>query len=390
MENSKVRCLRYLRGVAFVMMATFVFTGCGSHMKNMTIVGDDMKNISGAREVGTDESEVLPFAPYRVIKIEMPKAAFFSEGIFGGNYFVGLQKADAEAKHMPNIKKSADLLKAEIVVEQGIPYLYLFDYEKKIDLDRKILVQTRVVPGHQHSIGGEFICGQGMRKLDWELFKSTNEYVQDGLVAITDVDNSDEIAHTDTVKLITRIIQRYQEYDQDSSFERFLKGFGRLSSTEIHFMIAGTINPIQVYPMIGAKLFDIMRALSGEVDTNQPGYETSVLTAFQQGIAFDRYFKLMKAKIQNDIYLENREENINLAGIKMQELLFWKNNEIEKIQDWKKICFEVLSIDSTNVNGMSQLDRESVASIEARADKYVQYIEQRYSKRAAYYGQLNE
>lgn len=329
-----------MRNFSLVVLIIVVLTGCGRHMKQVNTIGENMNRISPniseikgeEKDVQSDE-EQLGFTPYRVIKISMPLAAFFSEGIFGGNYYISLKKEGAE--NTDDIKKSGEFYKSEIVVENGEPKLYYFDMGKEIDLDRKVLAQTRVVSGgHQHSVDGSLICGQWAQQFDWGLFKTINEYVDEGFITITEIDSEEDENHAKTVKIIDNIAKRYLTYRQDSPFERVLKGFGEISSDQVQLMVVGTISPIQIYPVIAVKLFDIMHALSGQVDINQPGYETSQLTAFQQGVAFSRYMPLVVAKIQKQNYELNRIENAKMLVRAVKNWNQWKKMSEEKLLRW--------------------------------------------------------
>lgn len=347
--KEKIRYLNLLVCVAVLMM---LFTGCaGKSMKTFSVVSDDMKNINGSVELGKDE-----FVPYRVIKIRMPEIAFFSEGIFGGNYFVAFQKDDVDK--MLKIEESGEFHKAEIITEAGIPFLYLFDYGKEIDLDRKILVNTRVVPGHQYSIDGEVSCGKYFQTLDWDLFKSLNQYKSEGFVSIIEVDDKNSADHQRTHELIYEIIERYNKYADDNDFERFLKGFGTLTSNEISLFIAGTIDPIRVYPVIGAKVFDIMKAISGAPDLSQPYYESALVDGFKLGVALNSYASLMKTRILED----NEEKNRQLLLIQEREIREWKQAEDQKIENWKSAMTESYQGDEESLEKIEKIYREYLST----------------------------
>jgi len=307
--------VRSLKTIVVISMMAFLFAGCGNHMKKVNVVNLGAENVYNSTE----------FVPYRIFKLRMPDVQDVSEGSYGSNHFVVLQRSGAEGEKILDIEKSGEFLKANIFTESnGYAYLFLYDIGNKIDTSRKVLINSRVVPGHQFSVDEQIICGSYMQHFNWNLFKSIDEYIEEGFIEVIDVDNSDSTEHKDSLKRIASFFEYCKKFEDPTDFERFLKSLGIFTSGEISIFIAATFDPTRVYPVIGAKLFDILKVLSGQVDLNEPYYETRIVRGFDLGLALKNYGNKIRVRIRNESAFLNAKVNLETLAEAKKALTFWR------------------------------------------------------------------
>lgn len=356
--------------VVFLFAAIF-FSGCSGSLKKVNTATDDIDQFNAnigieGSDISTDNSddpEALPFTASTMYIFKMHRVAFNAYGRLGVNSYVVVQKPGSE--NTGSVEDTSDFLVTPILKFGSSGKQVLMDFGNKLDGSRRIAGHTRIVPGYQFPIEGglDKIRGPFIGSFDWGLYRTLDEYVAMGIIEKIEINNIGDAGHLRAKNIVAEIVKSYAAIQDPGLAERFLSGFGSFSAGDIHLMVIGSFQDSYVYPAAAVKLFNIMRAVSGTPNPQDPWYYTRNANALDVAFMIESMIASIMEDLMDAVYQESSYENGVLATLAKDAAEAWKKREMKIAQMWEEENYRLQGIDPTS-RDIDSVDQETIAAIQ--------------------------